>query len=130
MPGGVAPKFAWLSEKVSRYTGVSQLQLRVSRYTVQLRLSPKVFPNLLSEARKSCDPVRLLERAFRAGARKPLNLLKSPIFANTPCKSPFLYNAPSVHTVEDRPKRVIKTLHLEHASQNANGFRILLHSIV
>ena len=35
MPGGVAPKF--VSEKVSRYTGVSQLQLRVSRYTVQLR---------------------------------------------------------------------------------------------
>ena len=33
--GGVAPKFG--SEKVSRYTGVSQLQLRVSRYTVQLR---------------------------------------------------------------------------------------------
>ena len=27
----------WLSEKVSRYTGVSQLQLRVSRYTAQLR---------------------------------------------------------------------------------------------
>ena len=37
MPGGVAPKFG--SEKVSRYTGVSQLQLRVSRYTVQLRFS-------------------------------------------------------------------------------------------
>ena len=36
MPGGVAPKFG--SEKVSRYTGVSQLQLRVSRYTVQLSL--------------------------------------------------------------------------------------------
>ena len=35
MPGGVAPKFG--SEKVSRYTGVSQLELRVSRYTVQLR---------------------------------------------------------------------------------------------
>ena len=34
MPGGVAPRFG--SEKVSRYTGVSQLQLRVSRYTVQL----------------------------------------------------------------------------------------------
>ena len=33
-PGGVAPKFG--SEKVSRYTGVSQLHLRVSRYTVQL----------------------------------------------------------------------------------------------
>ena len=35
VPGGVAPKFG--SEKVSHYTGVSQLQLRVSRYTVQLR---------------------------------------------------------------------------------------------
>ena len=34
LPGGVAPKFG--SEKVSRYMGVSQLQLRVSRYTVQL----------------------------------------------------------------------------------------------
>ena len=34
VPGGVAQKFG--SEKVSRYTGVSQLQLRVSRYTVQL----------------------------------------------------------------------------------------------
>ena len=34
-PGGVAPKLG--SEKVSRYRGVSQLQLRVSRYTVQLR---------------------------------------------------------------------------------------------
>ena len=33
--GAVAPKFG--SEKVSRYTGVSQVQLRVSRYTVQLR---------------------------------------------------------------------------------------------
>ena len=34
VPGGVAPKFG--SEKVSRYMGVSQLQLRVSRYTVQI----------------------------------------------------------------------------------------------
>ena len=33
----MAPKFG--SEKVSRYTGVSQLQLRVSRYTVQLSIS-------------------------------------------------------------------------------------------
>ena len=38
VPGGVAPKFG--SEKVSRCTGVSQLQLRVSRYTVQL--SPEI----------------------------------------------------------------------------------------
>ena len=36
-PAGVAPKFG--SEKMSRYTGVSQVQLRVSRYTVQLRSS-------------------------------------------------------------------------------------------
>ena len=35
VPGGVAPKFG--SGRVSRYAGVSQLQLRVSRYTVQLR---------------------------------------------------------------------------------------------
>ena len=35
-PGGVAPKFG--SEKVSRFTGVSQVQLRVSRYTVQLSI--------------------------------------------------------------------------------------------
>ena len=28
----------WSSEKVSRYTGVSQVQLRVSRYTVQLSM--------------------------------------------------------------------------------------------
>ena len=37
VPGGIAPKIG--PEKVSRYTGVSQLQLRVSRYTVQLRPS-------------------------------------------------------------------------------------------
>ena len=40
-PGGVAPRFG--SEKVSRYTGVLQLQLRVSRYTVQLRIAARQF---------------------------------------------------------------------------------------
>ena len=30
----------------------------------------------------------------------------------------------------DRPKRIIKTLRFEHASQNASGFRISLYSIV
>ena len=36
-----------MSEKVSRYTGVSQLQLRVSRYTVQLSVPPysNPYPN-------------------------------------------------------------------------------------
>ena len=43
VPAGVAPIFG--SEKVSRYMGVSQLQLRVSRYTVQLRVG--VDPSLL-----------------------------------------------------------------------------------
>ena len=32
--------------------------------------------------------------------RKPLNLIKSRIFTNTPCKSTCLFNAPSMHTVE------------------------------
>ena len=40
VPAGVAPKFG--SEEVSRYTGVSQLQLRVSRYAVQLRSSIEI----------------------------------------------------------------------------------------
>ena len=39
----VAPKFE--SEKVSRYTGVSQLQLRVWRYTVQLPKGPRHTKN-------------------------------------------------------------------------------------
>ena len=41
------------------------------------------------------------ERLFsRNSTRKPLNLIKSLIFTNTPCKSTCLYNAPSMHTVE------------------------------
>ena len=41
------------------------------------------------------------DRLFsRNSTRKPLKLIKSPIFTNTPCKSSFLYNAPSMHTVE------------------------------
>ena len=45
MPGGVAPKFG--SEKVSRYTGVPQLQLQVSRYTVQLKAPLNSFMQML-----------------------------------------------------------------------------------
>ena len=41
LPGGVAPKFG--SEKVLCYRGVSQVQLRVSRYTVQLSPHPVVW---------------------------------------------------------------------------------------
>ena len=41
------------------------------------------------------------DRLFsRNSTRKPLNLIKSPIFTNAPCKTPCLYNAPSMHTVE------------------------------
>ena len=37
---------------------------------------------------------------FRNSTRKPLNLIKSPIFTNAPCKTTCLYNAPSMHTVD------------------------------
>ena len=41
------------------------------------------------------------DRLFsRNSIRKPLNLVKSPIFTNAPCKTACLYNAPSMHTVE------------------------------
>ena len=40
-PPGRCRTEIWVCEKVSRYTGVSQLQLRVSRYTVQLRFSER-----------------------------------------------------------------------------------------
>ena len=36
----------------------------------------------------------------RNSTRKPLNLIKSPIFTNTPCKPARLYNAPSMHSVD------------------------------
>ena len=51
------------------------------------------------------------DRLFsRNSTRKPLNLIKSPIFTNAPCKTPFLYNAPSMHTVDTPPQ--IKVSHL------------------
>ena len=41
------------------------------------------------------------DRLFsRNSTRKPLNLIKSPIFTNAPCKTTCLYNAPSMHTLE------------------------------
>ena len=36
----------------------------------------------------------------RNSTRKPLYLIKSPIFTNAPCKTACLYNAPSMHTLE------------------------------
>ena len=43
------------------------------------------------------------DRLFsRNSTRKALNLIKSLIFTNAPCKSTCLYNAPSMHTVEKR----------------------------
>ena len=47
------------------------------------------------------------DRLFsRNSTRKPLNLVKSPIFTNAPCKTACLYNAPSMHTLE-LSKRVL-----------------------
>ena len=41
------------------------------------------------------------DRLFsRNSTRNPLNLIKSLIFTNAPCKTACLYNAPSMHTVE------------------------------
>ena len=41
------------------------------------------------------------DRLFsRNSTRKPLNLIKSPIFRNAPCKTACLYNAPSMHTAD------------------------------
>ena len=51
VPGGVAPKFG--SEKVSRYTGVSQLQLRVSRCTVQLGFQCEIHVSSANVSAKS-----------------------------------------------------------------------------
>ena len=77
-PGGVAPKFG--SEKVSRYTGVSQVQLRVSRYTVQLRLQARsritdqADPRIRTECPRNltdlADP-RIRTECPRKGARTP-----------------------------------------------------------
>ena len=39
----------------------------------------------------------------RNSTRKPLNLIKSPIFTNAPCKTACLYNAPSMHTLDYFP---------------------------
>ena len=41
------------------------------------------------------------DRLFsRISTGKPLNLIKSPIFTNAPCKTACLYNAPSMHTLD------------------------------
>ena len=45
------------------------------------------------------------DRLFsRNSTRKPLNLIKSRIFTNAPCKTACLYNAPSMHTLEKTPQ--------------------------
>ena len=46
------------------------------------------------------------DRLFsRNSTRKPLNLIKSPIFTNAPCKSTCLYNAPSLHTLDKQERK-------------------------
>ena len=42
------------------------------------------------------------DRQFSGNStRKPLNLIKSLIFTNDPCKPTCLYNAPNMHTVDE-----------------------------
>ena len=49
------------------------------------------------------------DRLFsRNSTRKPLNLIKSPIFTNAPCKSTCLYNAPSMHIVDRNPQNFLQ----------------------
>ena len=41
------------------------------------------------------------DRLFsKNSTRKPLNLIKSPIFTNAPCKTACLYNVPSMHILD------------------------------
>ena len=63
-PGGVAPRFG--SEKVSRYTGVSQVQMRVSRYTVQLSLHPciRTAVALIIRGQKHRSPEKQFHNPF------------------------------------------------------------------
>ena len=82
VPGGVAPKFG--SEKVSRYTGVSQLQLRVSRCTVQLSRILDI----------QCMDLPKLHVSWVFGA----GIFKAPTFCNVSSKghlvtAGFLYRA-------------------------------------
>ena len=71
VPGGVAPKFG--SEKVSRYTGVSQLQLRVSRYTVQLRSHDSASP----DSRGGIEPPRCLAFSPLISCAHPTSMSQS-----------------------------------------------------
>ena len=55
------------------------------------------------------------DRLFsRNSPSKPLNLIKCPIFTNTPCKSTCLYNAPSMHTFDWNTEKVCR-----HSSSDA-----------
>ena len=55
--------------------------------------------------------------------RKPLDLRKSPIFTNTPCKSPVLCNAPSVHTVDSLQR--LTNPEIENNPENGHSSLIL-----
>ena len=87
-PGGVAPTLG--SEEVSRYTGVSQLQSRVSRYTVQLRVSCALqmleSPGEGVNLRKSavfCENLRLGPSLSPKGPRHTKNTTRSKFTTRT-----------------------------------------------
>ena len=69
------------------------------------------------------------ERLFpRNSTRKPLNLIKSPISTNAPCKTACLYNAPSMHSLErtlGRDMGGAKRMGEENVSENACSRKFL-----
>ena len=53
--------------------------------------------------------------SLRISLKSPINLIKCPVFTNTPCKTTFLYNAPGLRTVDYFPcffRAELKVTHL------------------
>ena len=73
------------------------------RYDVELPLFKSIMSIVLLAKRSPkgvlCDGF-LCREVLRGGKLRPLNLTKSPIFTNAPCKTTCLCNAPSMHTVD------------------------------
>ena len=62
--------------------------------------NPKKSPGYVLRKLLPATILTLFRLRLRLFGRKPLNLIKSPIFTNAPCKTTCLYNAPSMHTVD------------------------------
>ena len=86
--------------------GIPKLGIpKTVRFRAPLVQTPLRLPLILTVCKLAgaLQKARLFseERLFcRNSTRKPSNLKNHRFFTKTPCKSSFLYNAPSVHTVE------------------------------